>query len=83
MTKSVAVLGCGPAGLLVAHAAKLSGWNFTIYSRKQRVVLSGLPNTGISRYQRFIANLGWLDIDCMVLQNNIVKRYMVKPGMVR
>ena len=41
MTKSVAVLGCGPAGLLVAHAAKLSGWNFTIYSRKQKSVLNG------------------------------------------
>lgn len=34
MTKSVAILGCGPSGLMAAHAARLSGWDFDIYSRK-------------------------------------------------
>lgn len=33
MTKSVAILGCGPAGLMSAHAAALSGWDFRVYSR--------------------------------------------------
>jgi hypothetical protein len=41
MTKSVAILGCGPAGLLVAHAAEISGWNFRIYSKKQKSKLYG------------------------------------------
>lgn len=41
MTKSVAILGCGPAGLLAAHAAVLSGWDFRIYSRKQKSKLYG------------------------------------------
>lgn len=41
MTKSVAILGCGPAGLLVAHAAKLCGWDFEIYSKKQKSQLFG------------------------------------------
>lgn len=41
MTKSVAILGCGPAGLMVAHAATLSGWDFRIYSRKVRSPLHG------------------------------------------
>jgi hypothetical protein len=39
--KSVAILGCGPAGLMVAHAATLSGWDFRIYSRKQKSALYG------------------------------------------
>lgn len=39
--KSVAILGCGPAGLLAAHAAVLSGWDFRVYSRKQRSQLYG------------------------------------------
>jgi hypothetical protein len=41
VTKSVAVLGCGPAGLMVAHAAAMSGWNFRIYSKKQKSKLFG------------------------------------------
>lgn len=41
MTKSVAILGCGPAGLLAAHAAVLSGWDFHIYSRKEKSKLYG------------------------------------------
>jgi hypothetical protein len=39
--KSVAILGCGPAGLLVAHAADISGWDFRIYSKKQKSKLYG------------------------------------------
>lgn len=39
--KSVAILGCGPAGLLVAHAAEMSGWDFRIYSRKMKSKLFG------------------------------------------
>ena len=39
--KSVAILGCGPAGLLVAHAAVLRGWDFQIYSRKRKSELFG------------------------------------------
>lgn len=39
--KSVAILGCGPTGLMVAHAAELSGWDFRIYSRKQPSKLYG------------------------------------------
>jgi hypothetical protein len=41
MTKSVAILGCGPAGLMVAHAANISGWDFRIYSRKAKSTLHG------------------------------------------
>ena len=39
--RSVAILGCGPAGLMAAHAAVLSGWDFRIYSRKQKSALYG------------------------------------------
>lgn len=39
--KSVAILGCGPTGLMVAHAAELSGWDFHVYSRKQKSKLYG------------------------------------------
>lgn len=41
MTKSVAILGCGPAGLLVAHAASQCGWDFQIFSKKQKSQLHG------------------------------------------
>ena len=41
MTKHVAILGCGPAGLMVAHAANISGWDFRIYSRKAKSKLHG------------------------------------------
>lgn len=41
MTKSVAILGCGPAGLMVAHAANLSKWDWCIYSKKQKSKLFG------------------------------------------
>jgi hypothetical protein len=39
--KSVAILGCGPSGLLVAHAAELCGWDFRIFSKKQKSPLHG------------------------------------------
>lgn len=41
MTKSVAVLGCGPSGLMAAHAASLLGWNFRVYSKKRKSRLFG------------------------------------------
>jgi hypothetical protein len=41
MTRSVAILGCGPSGLMVAHAANISGWDFRIYSKKQESKLYG------------------------------------------
>jgi hypothetical protein len=41
VTQKVAILGCGPAGLLVAHAAAMSGWDFRIYSRKRKSMLEG------------------------------------------
>lgn len=41
MSKNVAILGCGPAGLMVAHAAQLSGWDFHIFSKKQKSKLFG------------------------------------------
>jgi len=37
----VAVLGCGPAGLLACHAAKLLGHGVDIYSRKERSQIQG------------------------------------------
>lgn len=39
--KHVAILGCGPAGLMVAHAASMSGWDFRIYSKRQKSQLFG------------------------------------------
>lgn len=39
--KSVAILGCGPSGMMAVQAAVLSGWNFRIYSRKVKSELHG------------------------------------------
>ena len=39
--RSVAILGCGPAGLMVAHAANIMDWDFKIYSKKQKSKLYG------------------------------------------
>lgn len=39
--KSVGILGCGPAGMMVAHAALMSGWDFHIYSKKRKSQLFG------------------------------------------
>jgi len=49
----VAILGCGPAGLIAAHAAESLGHNVTIYSRKQKSWIFGAqylhaPIPGIS-----------------------------------
>lgn len=41
MTKSVLVFGCGPAGLMVAHAAALADCNVKIVSRKRKSQLFG------------------------------------------
>jgi len=41
VTKSVAILGCGPSGLMVAHAAAMLGWDFRIYSKKRKSQLFG------------------------------------------
>lgn len=42
MTKRVAVLGCGPAGLLAAHAAQLHGYRVNIYAPEPtKSVISG------------------------------------------
>lgn len=39
--KRVAILGCGPAGLLAAHAARLMGHQSTIFSRKRKSPMLG------------------------------------------
>lgn len=41
MTKTVAILGCGPAGLLAAHAADRAGWTPHIFSQKQKSSMAG------------------------------------------
>lgn len=35
------VIGCGPAGLLAAHAGVLQGWEVIIFSKKQKSQISG------------------------------------------
>jgi len=39
--KSVAILGCGPAGMLAAHAAERVGWEPYIYSHKVKSRIPG------------------------------------------
>lgn len=51
--KKVAILGCGPAGLLVAHAANINGCDFQIFSRPNKSRLFGCqylhaPVTGVT-----------------------------------
>lgn len=41
MTKSVAVLGCGPSGLAAVHAAARNGWSIAIFSAKRKSQLYG------------------------------------------
>jgi len=41
VTKHVAILGCGPAGLMAAHAANMMGWSLSIYSKKVKSTLHG------------------------------------------
>jgi hypothetical protein len=38
---NVLVLGCGPAGLMAAHAARLAGHNITIASRAEKSIIRG------------------------------------------
>jgi hypothetical protein len=37
----IVILGCGPAGIFAAHAAKTAGVKFSIYSRKRRSEMFG------------------------------------------
>lgn len=39
--KSVAIFGCGPSGLMAAHAAEMLGWNFEVFSKKRKSFLFG------------------------------------------
>ena len=39
--KHAAILGCGPAGLLAAHACQINGVHFDIYSKKRKSTLFG------------------------------------------
>lgn len=41
MVKDIAILGCGPAGLLCAHAVEQSGHRAHIISKKQKSVIPG------------------------------------------
>lgn len=41
MAKQIAILGCGPAGLLAAHAAKLMGHSVTIFSKRIKSQMRG------------------------------------------
>src|SRR4051794_1106286 len=41
MAERVLVLGCGPAGLMAAHAATLAGYEPTIVSRKRKSEMYG------------------------------------------
>lgn len=41
MAKSVAILGCGPSGLMVAHAADMLSWNFRIFGTKKKSMILG------------------------------------------
>lgn len=63
MTKRVAILGCGPSGLLAAHAAAIRGWDFRIYSHKVKSPIYGaqyfhelIPgiNCGIGQHVRYL-----------------------------
>lgn len=50
---NIAILGCGPAGLLAAHAAAQNGCNFQIFSARKKSPLHGAqylhePITGIT-----------------------------------
>lgn len=41
MSKTVGIFGCGPSGLMVAHAAEMLGWNFKVFSKKRKSFLFG------------------------------------------
>lgn len=53
MTKKIAILGCGPAGLLAAHAAQINQCSFDIFSKRRPSHLFGSqylhePITGVT-----------------------------------
>jgi hypothetical protein len=39
--RRVAIIGCGPTGLMAAHACKLNGVDFTVYSKRRKSFLFG------------------------------------------
>lgn len=41
VAKKIAIFGCGPAGLLAAHAASINGCDFEIFSKKRKSHLFG------------------------------------------
>jgi hypothetical protein len=41
MTSRVAILGCGPTGLIAAHACRMKGVKFTVLSKKRKSELFG------------------------------------------
>jgi hypothetical protein len=54
--KKVLILGCGPAGLIAAHAAATLGANFIVYSKKRKSYMNGaqylhapIPDMSISQ----------------------------------
>ena len=55
----VAILGCGPTGLLAAHACKLEGADFEIFSKKRKSQLFGSqylhqPIPEVTRYDEHV-----------------------------
>jgi hypothetical protein len=67
---NIAVLGCGPAGLLVAHACAMADKDFVIFSRKQRSRIGGaqflhtpIPELTGEAADTFLNFLFWGDIE--------------------
>lgn len=57
---TVAILGCGPAGIFAAHAATISGYNVAIFSKKRRSEMFGaqymhMPLPGLRMDSRTIS----------------------------
>ena len=58
MSQRVVVLGCGPTGLMAAHAATLNGWDVTVVSKKRKSFLFGSqylhePIPGVINYDEY------------------------------
>lgn len=62
MSKKVAILGCGPAGLLAAHAANMAGADINIFSIKRKSEMFGA---------QYLHD----DIPGIVLSNPVTVRY--------
>lgn len=58
---NVAILGCGPAGLLAAHAAALKGHAVDVFSRKQKTIMPGAMYV-----HQAIAGLGPVTADALI-----------------